>query len=429
MNPARTILAALCLALPAATAPAQETTSAQAPVRMFDIRSADGRTALALAVLFGIPDATEESVRDKVIGVAWDPVQKQRVVQLQPAEGAMPAGARIAFDLDVAATLTGYATEVEELRGKLEPAVDVALQQLDYPIGFGRRALDGLLGALLDIERLEVRIRGDLSGAPGSGLVAEALPHCAADSGLARWLGAMKRGKGALPVDDENAAVSVRCSVAPEGLDAFFAPLAGFQVERGARNAADREANRNGLATFLGAWNGSISLLGSAEGYAVFLGLRDAGKFAAAMVDPARLSRLADEALRQDREVEHEPRHLVHRDVAIMRTRSTALGKAGALPAEIVSYAAVVKDSAVYTGATKPDPLPVTQLVDLALEGRLGAVPLDDNLVVDLQLDIARILGLLPAAAAGAIEKPPVQRVRFAVRNRDGTVTFLLELR
>ena len=85
MNPARTILAALCLALPAATAPAQETTSAQAPVRMFDIRSADGRTALAFAVLFGIPDATEESVRDKVIGVAWDPVQKQRVVQLQPA--------------------------------------------------------------------------------------------------------------------------------------------------------------------------------------------------------------------------------------------------------------------------------------------------------------------------------------------------------
>ena len=140
----------------------------------------------------------------------------------------MPADTRIAFDLDVAATLTGYATEVEELRGKLEPAVDVAFQQLDYPIGFGRRALDGLLGAMLDIERLEVRIRGDLSGAPGSGLVAEALPHCAADSGLARWLGAMKRGKGALPVDDENAAVSVRCSVAPEGLDAFFAPLAGF---------------------------------------------------------------------------------------------------------------------------------------------------------------------------------------------------------
>lgn len=396
---------------------------------MFDLRSGDARTALTLAAMFGVADATEESVKDKVLDVAWDPVQKQRIARLVPAEGPMPAGTRIAFDLDVAATLTGYATEVEELRRKLEPAVDVALQQLDYPIGFGRRALDGLLGALLDIERLEVRIRGDLTGAPGSGLVAEALPHCAKDSGLARWMGALKRGKGSLPVDDEDAAVSVRCSLAPEQVEAFFAPFSGFQVDRGARSAADREANRTGLATFLAAWNGSISMLASAEGYAVFLGLRDAPKFAAAMVDPERLSRLADEALRQDREVEHEPRHLVHRDVAVMRTRSTALGTAGALPGEIVSYAAVVKDSAIYSGATKADPAPITQLVDLALDGRLGAVPLPDDLVLDLQLDVARILGLLPAAAVGAVEKPPVQRARLAVRNRDGTVTFLLELR
>lgn len=426
MNPARTILAVLCLGL--ATAAAQEPKTAAAPVRMFDIRSGDPRTAMTLAALFGIVDATEESVRDKVLDVAWDPVQKQRIAQLVPAEGAMPPGTRIAFDLDVAATLTGYATEVEELRRKLEPAVDVAFQQLDYPIGFGRRTLDGLLGALLDIERLEVRIRGDLNGTAGSGLVAEALPHCTKDSGLARWLGAMKRGKGTLPVDDENA-VSVRCSLAPEGLSAFLAPLAGFQVDRGARNASDREANRAGLATFLAAWNGNLSLLASAEGYAVFLGLRDAAKFAAAMVDPERLSRLADEALRQDREVEHEPRHLVHRDVAVMRTRSTALGTSGALPGEIVSYAAVLKDSAIYTGATKADPVPVTQLVDLALDGRLGAAPLPDDLVLDLQLDVARILSLLPAAAVGAIEKPPVQHARLAIRNRDGTVTFLLELR
>lgn len=427
MNAVITILALSCLGFSAVAA--QEPTTAAAPVRMFDIRSGDARTALALAAMFGIADASEASVKDAVIDVVWDPLRKQRIARLVPAETAMPAGTRIVFDLDMAATLTGFATEVEELRRKLEPAVDVVFQQLDYPIGFGRRTLDGLLGALLDIERLEVRIRGELDGKPGSGLVAEALPHCARDSGLARWLGALKGGKGALPVDDEAAAVSVRCSLAPEGIEAIFAPLAGFQVDRGARNAADREANRTGLATFLAAWDGSISMLASAEGYAVFLGLRDAAKFTATMVEPARLSRLADEALRQDREVEHEPRHLVHRDVAVMRTRSSALGAAGALPGEIVSYAAVVKDSAIYTGATKADPAPVTQLVDLALDGRLGAVPLADDLVLDLQLDVARVLAMLPTAAVGAVEKPPVQRARIAIRNRDGTVTFLLELR
>lgn len=429
MNRHHILFASLCLALPASQATAQERTAAAAPLRMFDIRSGDAPTALALAAMFGIADPTEESVKDKVLEVSFDPATKQRKATLLPAEGPMPAGARIAFDLDVAATLTGYAAEAEEMRRKLEPAVDLAMQQLDYPIGFGRRVLDGLLAALPDIERLQVRIQGDLTGAPGSGLVAELLPHCAEGSAIAKWLGSVKRGKGTLTVDDEAAAVSLRCSLAPDHLEAFLAPLSGLQVERGARTAAEREANRAGLATFLGAWDGSLSLLGSAEGYVVFLGLRDAAKFAAAMVDPERLSRLADEALRQDREVEHEPRHLVHRDVAVMRTRSKALGTTGMLPGEIVSYAAVVRDSAIYTGAAKDDPVPVKQLVELALDKRLVALPLQDDLVFDLQLDIARILGLLPAAAVGAVEKPPVQRARLAMRNSDGTVTFLVELR
>lgn len=429
MTPTRLHLALPLLALLAAPVAAQTGTQASTPARMFDIRTGDVPTALALAATFGIEGATEESVKDKVLELTYDPATKQRVAKLLPAEGTLPPGTRIAIDFDVAETLNGYRAEVEEMRRKLEPAVDVALQQIDYPIGFGRRMLDGVLGALLDMERLQVRIQGDLVGAPGKGLVVEALPHCAKDSALGRWLDSVKRGKGSLPVDDENTALSFRCSVAADHVAAFFAPFGAFQVERGARTAAERDANTEGLSTFLSAWDGSMSLLVSAEGYAAFLGLRDAATFAAAMVDPKRLARLADEALRQDREVEHEPRHLVHKKVPVMRTRSSALGKAGLLPSEIVSYAVVVKDSAIYSGGTKASPEAVTQLVDLALDGRLAAAPLPDDLVLDLQLDVARLLGLLPKDAVGVVEKPPVQRARLALRNSNGTVTFLLELR
>jgi hypothetical protein len=418
---------ALATAL-AGGAAAQEPSQEPQPVLRVQSRDPQLTRELALLLGAGFPGEPPAGECHQLV------VRPDRSVGLSAAAEPAPHGAQAELFLDVPAALKVFEPDLGRLRRTWEPRVDAALRQAGYPPGFGKTLVQDAFALLPQVAELHVRIEGNLRPPARGGRTVSIDLVPGAETALVSWVRMLPpaaRHALALPAAlSRDAAATLQIALDPERLQAVIAPFARFSVDQGCTGPEERDQNQRDLERSLAVWDGAASAVWGGGSLQVFLGARDPAAYAALLADPERLQRQRESCRRRGIEMDVTPGALEHRGAVAIKTAVHSEADTRGLPSSMQSYAAVAGDLALVVGGTAPDPETMRAAIDLALDGGLERRPLDHAAVLQLDLDIARILAMLPAEAGGLdLGASAPRRVRLLVHKIGITLKVRLELR